>query len=92
MAKHSNTSITATSITEGQTLDSIKPGTSVRVSSVKEDNGSLCKKLTAMGLIAGGLVKVVGRAPLGGPISITTLGYTLALRVNEAAQVNVMNL
>ncbi len=44
-------------------------------------------KLMEMGCIPGEDVSVEQVAPLGGPISIRIAGYSLSLRINEAAQI-----
>lgn len=46
--------------------------------------GELGRRLRAMGLTPGTMVKVCGRAPLYDPVSIRILNGTLALRNNEA--------
>ncbi len=71
------------------TLDGVADGRTVEISSVSEQNPSLCRKLSAMGIVSGGELKVLGRAPLGCPISVSTLGYQLSLRLSEASQILV---
>jgi len=46
-------------------------------------------KLMEMGVLPGEVVTVEQVAPLGDPISITVAGYSLSLRLNEAAKVFV---
>lgn len=50
---------------------------------------SLKPKLTDMGLYPGKRVRVLFKAPLGDPIAIDVEGYTLSLRLDEAALVQV---
>jgi Fe2+ transport system protein FeoA len=73
------------------TLDKIAPGQTVRVKSLSSVNPELFRKLHAMGVVAGGKITVVGRAPFGDPISIQTLGYTLSLRNSEASHIEVVS-
>ncbi len=72
-----------------ETLDGVADGRTVEVSSVSDQNPSLSRKLAAMGIVSGGELKVLGRAPLGCPISVSTLGYQLSLRLSEASQILV---
>ena len=46
-------------------------------------------KLMEMGCIPGEEISVEQIAPLGGPISIRVAGYSLSLRIAEAAQILV---
>jgi ferrous iron transport protein A len=46
-------------------------------------------KLMEMGCIPGETVVMENVAPLGDPVSIRISGYTLSLRLNEAAQIIV---
>lgn len=50
---------------------------------------SLKPKLTDMGLYPGKKVRVLFRAPLGDPIAVDVEGYTLSLRLDEAALIQV---
>lgn len=50
---------------------------------------SLEQRLLAMGLLPGTEVEVVRQAPLGDPIEIKVLGYSLSLRRSEAACVKI---
>lgn len=72
-----------------ETLDVIEPGRTVEISGIQESNPALYRKLHAMGLVSGNSLTVIGRAPFGDPISISTLGYTLSLRISEARHVSV---
>lgn len=42
-----------------------------------------------MGLVEGKLLRVLFRAPFGGPIAIDVDGYTLSLRKDEAELITV---
>ncbi|SDZ74739.1 ferrous iron transport protein A [Arachidicoccus rhizosphaerae] len=46
-------------------------------------------KLMEMGCIPGEIIKVEQIAPLGDPISISVVGYSLSLRINEAENILV---
>ena len=74
---------------EEKTLDTVEPGNTVCITQLRESNPALFRKLHAMGLVSGNSVTVVGRAPLGDPISISTLGYVLSLRLAEAREISV---
>lgn len=71
-------------------LDGLKAGESGLVHSVSSKNRALCSKLLSMGIVAGTVIEVLGRAPLGDPIQIKARGYKLSLRINEASQVSVI--
>lgn len=73
-----------------RTLDTIEPGCTVSITALSERNPMLFRKLHAMGLVAGAFATVLRRAPLGDPISISTLGYVLSLRLSEAREISVM--
>ena len=73
-----------------KTLDQVAPGTTVEVQKLSTRNPELYRKLHAMGLVAGRALKVLRKAPFGDPISISTLGYTLSLRLSEANLIEVV--
>ncbi|MDE3124721.1 MAG: ferrous iron transport protein A [Bacteroidota bacterium] len=50
-------------------------------------NDDLLIKLMEMGCVPGEKIKVEQIAPLGDPISISVAGYSLSLRLNEAAAI-----
>lgn len=57
---------------------------------IKEfENNEIFIKLMEMGCIPGEKIKVEQIAPLGDPISITVVGYSLSLRLNEAQYIFV---
>jgi len=74
------------------TLASVSPGQTVRVTELQETNPELYRKLHAMGIVSGSSVTVIGRAPFGDPISVSTLGYVLSLRRTEASHIGVTSL
>lgn len=73
------------------TLDRFAPGAQVQVLSV---SGALPirRRLLEMGLCPGVTVDVIRRAPLGDPLEVRVRGYLLSLRLDQAAQVNVVSL
>ncbi|WP_343747345.1 FeoA family protein [Fluviicola sp.] len=46
-------------------------------------------KLLEMGLYAGKEVEILFRAPFGDPIAVDVSGYTLSMRLSEAALIQV---
>jgi Fe2+ transport system protein FeoA len=46
-------------------------------------------RLLEMGLTPGVQVRVVGAAPLGGPLELELRGYRLSIRRHEAARVSI---
>ena len=69
------------------TLKDTKSGMVVRIDSVGESK--LKQRLMTMGLIPGTRVEVLNSAPLGDPIAIRLRSYNLALRRDDAAQIEV---
>ena len=63
-------------------------GGNVRVISVN-GNSRVSRRLMEMGVIPGVNVTVVKAAPFGDPIEIRVRGYSLAMRRNEAAAIEV---
>jgi Fe2+ transport system protein FeoA len=68
-------------------LSEIKIGNSATVTTITDS--SIRLKLMEMGLLPGKSVTVLFRAPLGDPIAVDVNGYTLSLRLNEAAMILV---
>ncbi len=71
-------------------LTELKPGEKGRIHSFA--NEELEIKLMEMGCLPGEVVVVEQMAPMGGPISIKVLGYSLSLRKNEACFIIVDHL
>ena len=69
------------------TLKDTKSGMVVRIDSVGESK--LKQRLMTMGLIPGTRVEVLNSAPLGDPIAIRLRSYNLAIRRDDAAQIEV---
>lgn len=70
-----------------QTLSQCPPLQVRQVTSLR--NSALTPKLTEMGFYPGKHVRVLFRAPLGDPIAVDVDGYTLSLRREEAALIQV---
>lgn len=75
---------------EPTTLDSIERGGCCIVTGVSSSNVTLRNKLLSMGIVAGTLVELAAVAPLGDPVTIRAMGYSLSLRISEAQQVQVL--
>ena len=69
------------------TLKDTKAGMVVRIDSIGESN--LKQRLMTMGLIPGTRVEILNSAPLGDPIAIRLRSYNLAMRRDDAAQIEV---
>lgn len=78
-----------TNVTNSKTLNDLKKGETAVVAQVSCANKTLSSKLLSMGIVHGTLIKVIGVAPLGDPIEIRALGYTLSLRRSEAQGVSI---
>ena len=66
-------------------LSEIRIGKKAIITSFENDDIYL--KLMEMGCVPGEFVTVDQVAPLGDPISIKVAGYSLSLRINEAAKI-----
>ncbi|MDM8551471.1 FeoA family protein [Desulfobacterales bacterium HSG2] len=58
------------------------------ISAVKV-SGELGRRIRDMGLVPGTDIKIQGRAPLYDPVALRVRGFTLTLRNNEAAHIEV---
>jgi ferrous iron transport protein A len=65
-------------------LADISPGTEIRITGYAAES-DYTAQLRRLGLVPGTLVKVLRRAPFGGPLEIRLRGYSLALRPTEAS-------
>ena len=70
-------------------LSMIQNGKKVRIKRI--ESSFLRPKLMEMGILEGDCVQVLFKAPLGDPIAINVKGYTLSLRKDEAALVEVFD-
>ncbi|HWB28066.1 MAG TPA: FeoA family protein [Chitinophagaceae bacterium] len=68
-------------------LSEVGIGRKVIIRSFEKDD--LFIKLMEMGCVPGEIIKIDQVAPLGDPISISVAGYSLSLRLNEAAHIFV---
>lgn len=66
-------------------LSDLKTGERGRIKEFQSPDLQL--KLMEMGCLPGEEIVVEQKAPLGDPISIRVAGYSLSLRINEAAQI-----
>ena len=69
------------------TLKDTTPGMTVRIDSVGESK--LKQRLMTMGLIPGTRVEILNSAPFGDPIALRLRSYNLAMRRDDAAQIEV---
>ncbi|CAG0947121.1 Fe(2+) transport protein A [Anaerolineae bacterium] len=69
-------------------LSSLTVGRRARVLEVGGDD-QLQQRLLEFGILPGVEVRLVRVAPLGDPIEIEVLGYSLSLRKSEAAHVHI---
>lgn len=72
------------------TLDKLPVGHSAAIIQVKGE-GALRRRLLDMGLTPHTVVKVQKIAPLGDPMEIYLRGYTLTLRKEDAANIEMEN-
>ncbi|MEO9209556.1 MAG: FeoA family protein [Ginsengibacter sp.] len=71
-------------------LSEIKTGTKVKIKSFESDD--IILKLMEMGCLPEEEIIVWKKAPLGDPIYVLVAGYSLSLRIDEAAQIIVEEL
>ncbi len=69
------------------TLKDSQTGMVVRIDSV--GNSKLKNRLMTMGLIPGTKVEILRSAPMGDPIAIRLRSYNLAMRKDDAEQIQV---
>ena len=68
-------------------LSSLKPGQKGIIRSF--NNNEIFLKLMEMGCLPGEIIVLEKVAPLGDPISVKIAGYSLSLRLNEAANIDI---
>ncbi len=71
------------------TLDQVQRNASAIITSHAAQDQTLSQRLNSLGIVAGTEVKVLQRAPFGGPISVRVMGSTLSLRRSEASLIAV---
>ncbi|MBR1945935.1 MAG: ferrous iron transport protein A [Alphaproteobacteria bacterium] len=69
----------------------LKAGDKAVVAGFYKGKDSYRKKLLAMGITPGTLLKVVRVAPLGDPVEIQVRGYLVSLRREEASLISISN-
>lgn len=69
-------------------LSALGPGAEAKVAAV-HGSGPISLRLQEMGIVPGISLRVVKTAPFGDPFEIRLLGYSLAMRRNEADLVEV---
>jgi len=69
-------------------LSNIPQGVQARVTSINGE-GLITRRLMEMGVVPGVFVRLVKSAPFGDPIEVRLLGYSLAIRRNEAEAIEV---
>ena len=69
-------------------LSNIPKDVQARVTAVNGE-GLLTRRLMEMGVVPGVSVRLVKAAPFGDPIEVRLLGYSLAIRRNEAEAIEV---
>lgn len=72
------------------TLTEIPIGKTTTVIAV-HGKDAISKRLMEMGVVPGVSIRVIKSAPFGDPIEIRVRGYHLAMRKNEANQIEVEN-
>ncbi len=70
------------------TLRELPAGSTAKVVNV-HGRSAVSKRLMEMGVIPGTEIRVIKSAPFGDPIQVRVLGYSLALRKNEAASIEI---
>jgi ferrous iron transport protein A len=74
------------------TLGQLQVGDRARVSGFTETGSGYRRKLLTMGLTPGAELKITRVAPMGDPVEIQVRGFSLSLRKEEAAAMNVEKL
>ncbi len=70
------------------TIKDMQPGQTGLIAAVG-GQGSLRRHLLDMGLIPGTAITLVKYAPMGDPVEITVHGYSLTLRLDDAARITI---
>lgn len=75
-------------MTESTQLHLLRPGQRATITNVNGES-SLRRRFAEMGIIRGETILIERNAPLGDPVEYFIKGYHLALRKEEAAQIEV---
>jgi ferrous iron transport protein A len=70
-------------------LDSLPGGGGGKVTAIGGASTPLRQRLMELGITIGSEIRVVRKAPFGGPIEISVRGYRLSLRRSEARMVMI---
>ena len=72
------------------TLFDLVSGQSARIVRIRNTGAKgIRQRLLDMGITRGAVVRVERHAPMGDPVEIASLSYRLALRMNEAREIEV---
>ena len=74
------------------TINDLKVGDHAKVASYTEAGKGYRRKLLTMGLTPGVEIGITRVAPMGDPVEIRVRGFSLSLRKEEAASLNVEKL
>jgi ferrous iron transport protein A len=74
------------------TISELKVGERARVAGFTETGRGYRRKLLTMGLTPGAEIAIARMAPMGDPVEIRVRGFSLSLRKEEAAALNVEKL
>ena len=74
---------------ESTQLHLLHPGQRATITNVKGES-ALRRRFAEMGIIRGEIILIERNAPLGDPVEYLIKGYHLALRKEEAAQIEVV--
>ena len=76
-----------------KTLFDLVTGDVARIKRIHSNSPqSIRQRLLDMGITKGTIVTVERHAPLGDPVEINIMGYHLAVRMNEAKQIEIESL
>lgn len=74
------------------TISELKVGDRAKVAGFTETGRGYRRKLLTMGLTPGAEIAIARIAPMGDPVEIRVRGFSLSLRKEEAAALNVEKL
>jgi ferrous iron transport protein A len=74
------------------TISELKVGDRAKVAGFTETGRGYRRKLLTMGLTPGAEISITRLAPMGDPVEIRVRGFSLSLRKEEAAALNVEKL
>lgn len=74
------------------TISELKVGDRAKVAGFTETGRGYRRKLLTMGLTPGAEIAIARLAPMGDPVEIRVRGFSLSLRKEEAAALNVEKL